>query len=47
MVLTIHQANYYGINLDKEHENEEDEEFKGDTSVINDRNEAKLSKDKT
>ena len=34
-------------NLAKEHENEEDEEFKEDTSRINDNNESKLSKDKT
>ena len=34
-------------NLAKEHENEEDEEFKEDTSEINDTNESKLSKDKT
>ena len=34
-------------NLAKEHENEEDKEFKEDTSEINDTNESKLSKDKT
>ena len=31
----------------KEHENEEDEEFKEDISQINDTNESKLIKDKT
>ena len=35
------------INLVKEHENEEDEEFKEDTSEINDTNESKLIKYKT
>ena len=34
-------------NLAKEHEYEEDEEFKEDNSEINDTNESKLSKDKT
>ena len=34
-------------NLAREHENEENEEFKDDTSEINDTNESKLSKDKT
>ena len=34
-------------NLAKEHENEEDEEFKEDTSEINDTNEPKTSKSKT
>ena len=34
-------------NLAEEHENEEDEEFKEDTSKINDTNESKMSKDKT
>ena len=34
-------------NLAKEHENEEDEEFKGNTDEINDTNKSKLSKDKT
>ena len=34
-------------NLTKEHENEEDEEFKEDTSEINDTNKSKTSKDKT
>ena len=34
-------------NLVKEHENEEDGEFKEDNSEINDTNESKLSKDKT
>ena len=34
-------------NLAKEHENEEDEEFKEDTSEINDTNKSKLIKDKT
>ena len=34
-------------NLEKEHENEDDEEFKEDTYEINDTNESKLSKDKT
>ena len=33
-------------NLDKEYENEEDGEFKEDTSEINDTNKSKLSKDK-
>ena len=33
--------------LAKEHENEENEEFKDDTFEINDTNESKLSKDKT
>ena len=33
-------------NLNKEHENEDDEEFKEDASVINDTNESKTSKDK-
>ena len=34
-------------NLPKEHENQEDKEFKEDTSEINDTNESKLSKYKT
>ena len=34
-------------NLAKEHENEEDEEFKEDTSEINGTKESKLGKDKT
>ena len=34
-------------NLVKEHENEEDGEFKEDNSEINDTNESKLSKNKT
>ena len=34
-------------NLYKEHENEEDEDFKEDTSEINNTNESKLSKNKT
>ena len=34
-------------NLANEHENEEDEEFKKDTSEINDTNESKSSKCKT
>ena len=34
-------------NLAKEHENEEGEEFKEDTSEINDTKESKLIKDKT
>ena len=34
-------------NLAKEHENEEDEEIKEDTSEINDTNESKISKSKT
>ena len=34
-------------NLYKECENEEDEEFKENTSVMNDMNEYKISKDKT
>ena len=34
-------------NLAEEHENEEDEEFKEDTSEINDTNEPKTSKSKT
>ena len=33
--------------LTKEHENEEDEEFKEDTSEISNTNESKMSKDKT
>ena len=31
--------------MDNKHENEDDEEFKEDTSVINDTNESKISKD--
>ena len=34
-------------NLTREHENEEDEEFKEDTPEINDTNESKISKGKT
>ena len=34
-------------NLDKENEHEYDEEFKEDTSVINNTNESKINKDKT
>ena len=34
-------------NLGKEHENEEDEEFKEDNYEINDTNRSKLGKDKT
>ena len=34
-------------NIAKQHENEEDEYFKKDTSEINDTNESKISKDKT
>ena len=33
-------------NLDKEHENKEDDKFKEDTSLINDTNKSKVSKDK-
>ena len=32
--------------MDKEHYNEDGDEFKEDTSVINDTNESKISKDK-
>ena len=35
------------ISLAKEHENEEDEEFKEDNSGINDNNKSTLSQDKT
>ena len=48
-----HGSNYspsetegYKKNLSKEHENEEDEEFKENTSEINDTHESKLSKNK-
>ena len=34
-------------NLDKEHENEYNKEFKEYTSLINDTNESEISKDKT
>ena len=34
-------------NLEKDNGNEEDEEFREDTSVINDTNESKISKNKT
>ena len=34
-------------NLSKEHENEEDEEFKEDNFEINDTNEPRISKDET
>ena len=35
------------INLAKEHENDDDEKFKKDTSEINDTNESKVSEHKT
>ena len=42
-----HETDSCVRNLAKEHGNEEDEEFREDTSEINDTNESKISKGKT
>ena len=41
------ETNCCVINMAKEHENEEDKEFKEDTSKINDTNGSKISRIKT